>query len=353
MSNELERYQPTRDVVDGWTGVIAEVSKLASMVSDTDFVPKALRNKPAAITAAILAGREVGIPPMRALQHLHMVDGRPTMSAEQKRAQALAAGHDIVYVETTTSRCVVKGRRAGSDQWTTVTWSMDDAKAAKLDGKDNYRKHPRRMLQARATGELCDLLFPDATGGLATFEQLVDETDAATAQSNGHAAAVKQTARRRTAVKATRAEVDPAAPQAQPPASPLPPLPGEEGYDDPAAPAAEKRDGEELTEPVAYPGDIPETDAPVTKPQMRKMHVLFNEVGWKERDDRLMATSAIVGRPVHSANDLTKEEANALIDTLERVGAGPDPAARLGELVTAAMGVVDGEVADEPEGQPA
>jgi len=352
VSTDIEPYQPPpRDVVDGWTGVIAEVSKLASMVSDTDFVPKALRNKPAAVTAAILAGREVGIPPMRALQHLHMVDGRPTMSAEQKRAQALAAGHDIVYVETTTSRCVVKGRRTGSDQWTTVTWSMDDAKAAKLDGKDNYRKHPRRMLQARATGELCDLLFPDATGGLATFEQLEDETDAATAESNGHAAAAKQTARRRTAVRATRAEVEPAASQAQSPAAPPPPLPGEEGYDDPTAPAAEKCDGDHGDPECAAPNCWRKDPEPVTKPQMRKMHVLFNEVGWKERDDRLMATSAIVGRSVHSANDLTMQEAGALIDTLERVAVGPDPAARLGELVTAAM--TDGEVVDEPEGQPA
>ncbi|MGH3450142.1 MAG: hypothetical protein ACRDQW_05325 [Haloechinothrix sp.] len=337
MSTDVEPYKPRqelvhRDVVDGWTGVIAEVSKLASMVSDTDFVPKPLRSKPAAITAAILAGREVGIPPMRALQHLHMVDGRPTMSAEQKRAQALAAGHDIVYAETTTTRCVVKGRRHGSDQWTTVTWSIDDAKAAKLDGKDNYRKHPRRMLQARATGELCDLLFPDATGGLATYEQLVDETDAAVAGSDGHAAPAKATARRRTAVKATRGKAAQTEPE-PPTASPRPPLPGEDGYDDPTA-----------TDSTPNPG------AGVSKAQLAKMHAVFNQVDWTDRDDRLLASSAIVGRTLHSSNDLTKQEASALIDTLERVATGPDPAARLGQLVTAAMDsgeVVDGELVDE------
>lgn len=334
MSSDLERYQP-RDVVDGWTGVMGDVVKLADYVSTTDFVPKALRGKPAAIAAAILAGREAGIPPMRALSHVHMVDGRPSMSAEQKRAQALAAGHDIVYVETTTERCVVKGRRTGSDQWSTVTWSKDDAKAAGLLGKDNWRKWPRRMLQARATGELCDMLFPDATAGLATTEELQDDTDAAGIATDAGPQTAKRTARRRTTVTATRAPApapEPAA--AATPAAPLPPLPGEDGYDD---------------EPPADPEPTASTQPHVTQPQLRKIHALFGDVDWKERDDRLYAASAIVGRTLSSSNDLTRDEAKALIDTLERVAAGPDPAKRLGELVTETMGgdVVDGEVVDD------
>jgi hypothetical protein len=331
MSTDIEPYRGRqeiahRDVVDGWTGVIQDVSRLATMVAETDFVPKALRNKPAAITAAILAGREVGIPPMRALQHMHIVDGRPTMSAEQKRAQALAAGHDIVYVETTTTRCVVKGRRSGSDQWTTVTWTMDDAKAAKLDGKDNYRKHPRRMLQARATGELCDLLFPDATGGLATFEQAVDETDAAVAATEGHAEPAKRnTARRRTAVTAQPAAAVPEQPAAaSAPAADMPPLPGEPGYDEPApaAPAEE----------------------PITAPQRAKILATFNNMGVTDRDRRLHISAAIVNRPLSSANDLTKQEAMVLIDALEVAAGQPDPVGYLEEVIAAVA--VEGEIVE-------
>lgn len=322
MSTDIEPYQPSRevvgrDVVDGWISVIGDVSKLASMVADTDFIPKALRSKPAAITAAILAGREVGIPPMRALQHLHMVEGRPTMSAEQKRAQALAAGHEIVYLETTTARCIVKGRRAGSDQWTTVTWSMDDAKAGKLDGKDNYRKWPRRMLQARATGELCDLLFPDATGGLATWEQAEDESDIGVASSNGQAEP-KSRARRRTAVTAT-VGVRPAAIEGEATEAELPPLPGEDHYDEPAQTAA------------------------MSKPQRDKMMTLFTFIGVDDRADRLNLSAAIVGRPLSSANELSKDDASALIDTLEAAAAEPDPRAWLDQIVAATLADAGGE----------
>jgi hypothetical protein len=324
MSTDIEPYQPSheivgRDVVDGWIAVIGDVSKLASMVADTDFIPKALRSKPAAITAAILAGREVGIPPMRALQHLHMVEGRPTMSAEQKRAQALAAGHEIVYVETTTARCIVKGRRAGSDQWTTVTWSMDDAKAGKLDGKDNYRKWPRRMLQARATGELCDLLFPDATGGLATWEQAEDESDIGVASSNGQAEP-KSRARRRTAVTAAPHANTPPTIDGETAEAEMPALPGEDGYDEPApAPAAA----------------APPTGTGLNKAQRDKVMTLFTLIGVEDRGDRLALTAAIVNRDIASANDLTKDEASALLDTLEAAVAEPDPRVWLDEIIAA------------------
>ncbi|MYW48843.1 AAA family ATPase [Streptomyces sp. SID161] len=60
--------------------------------------------------------------------------------------------------------------------------------------------------------------------------------------------------------------------------------------------------------------------APVSAPQMRMMHALFNALDVKGRDDRLHATSLIVGRPVGSANELTLNEAKTLLDTLSAYG---------------------------------
>src|SRR5262245_66596690 len=79
-----------RDVVDGWALQIAAVAKLATYIAGTDFVPRAYRGQDAAVAAAILAGRELGIGPMTALQHLHVIDGRPAMSAQLMRALVFA-----------------------------------------------------------------------------------------------------------------------------------------------------------------------------------------------------------------------------------------------------------------------
>jgi hypothetical protein len=346
------------------------VVKLANHIANTEFVPKGLRGKPAAVAAAILAGRESGIGPMTALQHMNVIDGRPAMSAELKRARALAAGHDIVYEETSTQRCVVKGRRKGDDNWTTVTWSMDDARNAKLVNKDNWRLYPRRMLQARAIGELCDLIFPDTTAGLPTIEEVTDggEFTEVVGTAEAKPAAKGRTAKRAT--KVTRPPAESGKPPVEPAPSkaPSPPLPGED-ENTPAAsrvarPSESSPPGEEESRPASR-GPTPIQRAPdgITQPMLTKSAILFNELGWTERADRLDAITAIINRKVESTKDLTKEEGMSLIDTLDRLvsssGSFEQASARLGELVNAAIiktvsdsfegaEVVDAEVVDTP-----
>ena len=75
----------------------------------------------------------------------------------------------------------------------------------------------------------------------------------------------------------------------------------------------------------------------ITKPQLAKVALLFNKVdGWSQREDRLRAASAIVGRPLASSNELSKSEAGTLIDTLEKVTQDADPTERLTALVSEA-----------------
>jgi hypothetical protein len=65
---------------------------------------------------------------------------------------------------------------------------------------------------------------------------------------------------------------------------------------------------------------------PATAPQMRKMAVLFNQIGLKERTEALEYTAGVIGRTIASRNELTKAEAIRLIDHLEKQAAG-EPAA--------------------------
>lgn len=334
---DIERYQHSE--VDSWAPMMSDVIKLADYVSDTEFVPKALRGKPPAIAASILAGREAGIPPIRALNHIHMVDGSPSMSAEQKRAQALAAGHEIVFAEASSTRCTVKGRRKGSEHWSTVTWTMDDAKQAKLTEKENWRKHPRRMLEARATGELCDMLFPDATAGLVTYEEVSDGGDAAGVETDGQTQQKPRTAQRRrkaaetgtdsetksgSVTKASRSESQ-AAPQAT---VPEPPLPGEEQVE--TATEYYQRQPPRSDESESEPE---EAEPMITSAQEKKLGVHFRDLGVNDRDEAIHAASVIVGRPLDSRKELTQEEASTLIDTLSLALQQEDPRGYLNSLV--------------------
>lgn len=81
------------------------------------------------------------------------------------------------------------------------------------------------------------------------------------------------------------------------------------------------------TSSAAEPDQAPE---PVSAPQMRMMHACFTKVGLGHKDsraERLRATSLIIGRRLESANELTKEEAQTLLDTLTNYGERGDTAA--------------------------
>lgn len=163
--------------VDSWAEILKPVGVLANSVADTEFVPQSLRKKPAAIAACILAGRELGIGPMQSLQSIYVVSGRPTLSAELMRALVLSAGHSLVFTSMTSDKVVVKGTRKGEAEGTTVEYSMADATRAGLTGKATWKAHPRNMLAARATSELCRLVFADALGGISYTPDEVEDLD--------------------------------------------------------------------------------------------------------------------------------------------------------------------------------
>jgi hypothetical protein len=130
-----------------------------------------MRGDPASVMACILAGEELGLKPMQSLRMVHVVDGRPSASAELMRALVNRAGHRLSVVEAKQDRVTLHGQRRDTGAQATVTWTIADAQRAKLTGNPSWAKYPRSMLLARATSELCRQIFADVVGGLYTPEE--------------------------------------------------------------------------------------------------------------------------------------------------------------------------------------
>lgn len=260
-----ERREIATTDTDSWIPVAASVIKLAEFIAPTEFVPKSLRNSSAATAAAILYGREVGLPPMTALTQTHVIEGKPAMSAEAMRAMVLAAGHDLVVEETTGAKCRMRARRTGSDQWTTLEWSIDMARAAGVAGKQVWKSYPRQMLQARCTTELVRLVFPDVIHGFRSLEELdrLDSGEAPEEQDDSGSTTAVQRGGARKRAAAPRKTSTAQAPTAPSTPAAGPPLPGEPGYDDPAetSTGGEAQSGEGV-EPPVDPDPSPAPDAP-------------------------------------------------------------------------------------------
>jgi hypothetical protein len=168
--------EPGPDRIRSVIALLPDYIDLAGRISATEFVPKALQRRPEAVLAALMSGAERGLGPMESLRSIHIIEGRPTLSAEIQRALVLAAGHEIVIVEQNAQRATLQGRRRGSDSTSPeFTWTIDRARRARLLQKDNWVKYPEGMLLARASSELCRAVFPDVIAGLPSTEEVSDE----------------------------------------------------------------------------------------------------------------------------------------------------------------------------------
>ncbi|MEV7654591.1 hypothetical protein AB0O39_10515 [Streptomyces anulatus] len=164
--------QPTNELME-WVESARQANLVAQSLANTSFAG-AYRGKPDEITAAILTGQELGLQPMTALKSIDVIQGQPALRAHAMRAIVQHQGHDIELVESDDTHCVMRGRRKGAETWQAVTWDIPRAQRLGLLGKDQWKKQPKTMLVARATGELCRLIASDALHGLPYAAEEVD-----------------------------------------------------------------------------------------------------------------------------------------------------------------------------------
>jgi hypothetical protein len=261
-----------------WAAAAQATYKMAENLVQTSFVPEAFRGKPMEATAAMLAGAEVGLNPMASLRSFDVIQGTAAPRANTLRAIVQGAGHEIRVVEATSTRAVVTGRRRGERDWQQSVWPIERAAKLKLTGKDNWQKQPQAMLVARATAECCRLVAMDAILGIPyAAEELADDIE-----SGAAAPEAKPKTRRMQ-----RAPVAPPEP--------------------------------ELEEPATENGD----DDPISQQQMRLMQKLFTDAGITEAQDKRDYCTQQLGRNISSVGELSKWDANKVIDALTPVEEPP------------------------------
>ncbi|HEV7536225.1 MAG TPA: hypothetical protein VGP90_11355 [Acidimicrobiia bacterium] len=269
-----------------WIELMGPAGELAGKISETEFVPVRLRKRPAAVMACILSGQEAGIGPMQALRQIFVTDdGKVGMAAELMRSLVLREGHEIWPEDYTTTRVTMAGRRRGNPDANPVrvTWTLDDARKAKLTGRRNWEAYPRAMLTARATTELCRLLFPDVIAGISYSLEELEDGDVEVlppVEANG-AADQPKTVTRKAPASRTRTKKPPAPPSAEPP----------------------------------LPGDAPAGDG---MPVAQKIAMRAREAGV----DHHLVVSAVTSGTKASAMDLDGSEAAAVLQAISDLAEG-------------------------------
>jgi hypothetical protein len=126
-----------------------ELLEMGQRLVGTGFMPEHIRNG-AQAAAIILAGRELGMQPMRALRSIVLVKGRITEYADSQLARFKTDGGKAKFTTLDETRAVLWLRHPNGDEHT-ETFTLDDAKKAGLAGVGGmYQKYPKAMLRSRA-----------------------------------------------------------------------------------------------------------------------------------------------------------------------------------------------------------
>lgn len=179
-TTELEVRAPERSVYiptpQDWQAMVA----WGRDAIRSGMLPSSIRN-PEAAAIIILKGRELGLPFMTAVSHIHVINGKPTMSAEliNSLARRNLPGLVINILKSDDSECEIEFIRPEKNAKPFVQrFTRADAEKAKLANKDVWKSFPAAMLFSRAMTAGLRKVCPEALMGISyTPEELGAEVD--------------------------------------------------------------------------------------------------------------------------------------------------------------------------------
>ena len=146
---------------------LADRMEYAKALAPSDLLPKQYRGNPANVLIAIEYGRALGLEPMAAIQGVHIVEGKPTASAQLIGALVRNAGHRLRVQGDDTHAVAVIVRADDPDFEFRAEWNLERAKQAGLAGRGPWKTYPAAMLKARAITEVARDACPEVLSGVA------------------------------------------------------------------------------------------------------------------------------------------------------------------------------------------
>lgn len=161
-----------------------EAKSLSALISKSSLLPADLRGKEPEILMTIMTGAELGLAPMQSIRAIDVIKGKPTLKAETMTA--LVRGRKdvceyLVLKESTATKCTYETKRIGDPTSTSMTFTIEEAKAAGLIAQtrngepNNWMRFPAAMLRARAGSAICKAVYSDLILGIYDPDELADQ----------------------------------------------------------------------------------------------------------------------------------------------------------------------------------
>ena len=275
--SEIEIYNPQ--------AILAEKQEWSRALAPSGLLPKQYQGNPANLLFAVEYADALGVERIHAITSIHVIEGKPSASADLIAATVRRAGHKLRVVgdDTYAEAHLI---RADDPEFTySARWDMDKARAANLAGKGVWKNYPGAMLRSRAITEVARMGASDALFGVVyTPEELGAEIDASGAPLRSQpiqSAPAPAPDRMRAMLTPTHGAHD-RIPEPEP---------------------VDVTDAELVESPMLN------TSGPLAK----RMFATLGDLGITTKAERLLYVSDALGRQIASSTEMTDADAEAVI----------------------------------------
>lgn len=147
-------------------GNLAELQQLGTLMAQSGFFQDARQAAQACVK--IMAGREMGFPPIASMCGISIIEGKPATGANLLAAAMKRAGYSWRVVQRDAKGCKLimsfRGEEIGPTEFL-----EDDAKRAELLNKKNWQRYPRSMYFARCISDAARTYAPEVLAGLPAY----------------------------------------------------------------------------------------------------------------------------------------------------------------------------------------
>lgn len=145
---------------------MAELQQLGTLMAQSGFFSDAKGAAQACVK--ILAGRELGMPPIASMVGISIIAGKPVVGSNIIASVMKRQGYSWTVQQRDEHGCKLtvfhNGKEAGKTEFLKA-----DAERAGLLGKDNWRKFPRNMYFARAISDAARTFAPEVFSGVPAY----------------------------------------------------------------------------------------------------------------------------------------------------------------------------------------
>jgi hypothetical protein len=165
------------EIVKAEGNTLATKMQYAQAMAGSSLLPRDYQGKPANLLFALEYADALGIAPIHAITSIHVINGKPSASADLIAASVRRAGHKLRVTGDDTYAEAVLIRSDDPDFEYVARWDMAKAKQANLNTA-TWKAYPAAMLRSRAITEVARMGASDALYGvLHTPEELGAEVD--------------------------------------------------------------------------------------------------------------------------------------------------------------------------------